>query len=195
MRCYHFLLQVHNSSCPLSLPPCRLSNGEIRSLCLALVVLALRSRSWGRTAPWGESAGRGSSCCFGCLSNEHQSSRCPCKDVGLLRAWPVGSGGGAGHGSVSSEKHSQLLCRVWDGPRWGWSEKPTSELFPWRPAPLKVHCQLCPCSPSLVAALMPGRHSNPPYPQWAVLGAGRVTLQGTRSLLLSPPFLAQDTFS
>jgi hypothetical protein len=31
----------------------------------------------------------------------------------LLRAWPVGSGGGAGHGSLSSEKHSQLLCRVW----------------------------------------------------------------------------------
>lgn len=52
----------------------------------------------GGEAPWGEPARRGSLCCFGCSSSEHQPLRCPCKDAGLLRAWPVGSAGGAGHG-------------------------------------------------------------------------------------------------
>lgn len=44
-----------------------------------------------------------------------------------------------------------------------------------------------------VAALMPGSQSDPPNPQWAVLGVGKVTLQGTPSLLPSSPFLVQDT--
>lgn len=44
-----------------------------------------------------------------------------------------------------------------------------------------------------IAALMPGSQSGPLNPQWAVLGAGNVTLLGTPSLLPSSPFLVQDT--
>lgn len=84
----------------------------------------------------------------------------------LLRAWPVGSGGGAGHGSLSSEKHSQLLCRVWAWLRGGgWSEKPTSELC--------FHGALLPCRFTASPA--------PALPAWLLL-----TCQGDTLVLLSP---------
>lgn len=63
------------------------------------------------------------------------------------------------------------------------------------PAPLPLQFTASPrlCSFSLVAALLPGSQSDAPYPQWAILGAGKVTVQGIPSLLPSSPFLAQDT--
>lgn len=139
---------------------------------------------------------KGSSCCCGCSSNEHQSLRCPCKDVGLLRAWPVGSGGGTGYGSVSSEKHSQLLCWVRDWLRGGWHEKPTCELCfhgALLPCLCRVTASLAPALPAWLLLSCQEAQSDPPYPQWAVLGAGNVTLREIPSLLPSPPFLAQDT--
>lgn len=130
----------------------------------------------------------GSSCCFGCSSNGRQSLRCPCKDVGLLRAWPVGSGGGAGYGSVSSEKHSQLLCRVRDWLRGGDGVR----------SPPVSCVSMVPCSPASAGSLpappllsRPSCRSHARKPSLILLAMS--PSRGTPSLLPSPPFLAQDT--